>query len=309
MTNAPNIKRTEHYMQEYGEVILTGLVLGTIARILMLRSDYRQYPGYPHGYITHLSLGFIAAALGTLAIPALAEKDFAAVTFLSLAAQQFRDIRNMERETMANLEVVELVPRGLDYVEGIARVFESRNYLVMFTALVTSAVTYWGSWYWAVMAGALIIALNTIFMQGKVIGDIAQVVPAKISFEGALLKVDEVVIMNVGLTDAREKILAEGLGAKIIPKNANALAVLHDMGQRQAILHTAASLLGTKREIGEQEWSPLARKEIDSGEIMLFLLPVYRNQKSLVEAINRTPVLESAKRKPLTTKAGKAAVD
>lgn len=77
-----------------------GLGIGTISRIVLLKNDYRNYPGYPHGYVTHISLGFIAAALGAVAVPALVEKEYTAVTFLALAAQQFREIRNMERESL-----------------------------------------------------------------------------------------------------------------------------------------------------------------------------------------------------------------
>ena len=128
-------------MNEYIKVIGLGTLMGFLARISMLRTDYRNYPAYPHGYIVHLSLGAIAAALAAIALPALFEKEYTAVTFLVLCAQQFRDIRNMERQTLLNLEENALVPRGADYVEGIAKVFESRNYLVMLVALL---VSLWG---------------------------------------------------------------------------------------------------------------------------------------------------------------------
>ena len=106
-------------MENYIEIILLGIVTGFITRIIILKTDYRFYPGYPHGYITHLSLGFIAASIGAVAVPALMNKDFAAVTFLSMAAQQFRDIRNIERETLNKLEANELVGRGQDYIEPV----------------------------------------------------------------------------------------------------------------------------------------------------------------------------------------------
>ena len=126
-------------MEKYGLAILLGIVAGFLARWLMLRSDYRHYPTYPHGQLTHLALGFIAAGLGAVAIPAIAKPDYVAVTFLVLAAQQFRDVRNMERESLNHLEETKIIRRGSDYIEGIARVFEARNYLVIMTALVTSA--------------------------------------------------------------------------------------------------------------------------------------------------------------------------
>jgi len=110
----------------------------------MLRSDYRHYPTYPHGQLIHLALGFIAASLGAVAVPAIMKPDYTAVTFLVLAAQQFRDVRNMERENLSKLEETKLIRRGNDYIEGIARVFEARNYLVIFTAFLTSLVVHWG---------------------------------------------------------------------------------------------------------------------------------------------------------------------
>src|SRR5262245_33410102 len=103
--------------------ILLGVLFGITSRMIMLRTDYRQYPTYPHGRSSHISLGVIAAALGAVAVPALDKKDFTAITFLSLAAQQFRDVRKMERETLSKIDSMELVPRGSTYIEGIAMVF------------------------------------------------------------------------------------------------------------------------------------------------------------------------------------------
>ncbi len=64
--------------------------------------------------------------------------DLAAASFLALAATQFREVRSVERETLRNMEDTELVPRGSAYIEGIARVFEARNYLTMLTGLGAS---------------------------------------------------------------------------------------------------------------------------------------------------------------------------
>ncbi|MGB3986145.1 MAG: YIEGIA domain-containing protein, partial [Limnochordia bacterium] len=44
---------------------LTTIVLATfsglMARLYMLRRDYRQYPSYPQGWAIHLFIGFIGA--------------------------------------------------------------------------------------------------------------------------------------------------------------------------------------------------------------------------------------------------------
>jgi len=301
-------------MEQYGLTLAVGIIVGVLARICMLRSDYRHFPGYPHGYVTHISLGFIAASLGAVAVPALVEKEFTAVTFLALAAQQFREIRNMERETLTQLEENELVPRGKDLIEGIARVFESRNYLVIAASLQASLITYFFDVKWAVISSVVLIWIFMRYLAtGHVVGDIADVVPSKPYFGYAgfktLLMIDEVVIMEVGLKEAREKILKEGLGVLIKPKDDNARATLHKVGQRQAILHTVASLVGTKREVGELEWSPIARKNIDTGEIALFIVPNEPDIEALIQAVKLTPVLESARTTPLESRPGKMAAD
>lgn len=288
--------------------VITGTLAGIIARILLMRVDYRQYPGYPHGYITHLSLGAIASALGAVAVPALLNRDFTAFTFLALAAQQFREIRNIERETLQNLEETRLEKRGKDYIEGIARTFEARNYLVMATAFFTSAAVLAGLWY-AAGTAVMLFVVSARFMTGKRIGDICEVMPAKIHFKGTVLYVDDVGIMTVGLREAREKISREALGVLIKPRDDNARATLHDIGQRMAISHTAAVIIGSKSEVDMPEYTPLVRKNPDTGEVVLYIVPFDRDMESLLLAVKRTPLLESARIMPLRAQAGRMASD
>jgi hypothetical protein len=293
----------------YQTSVIIGLVAGVLARIFMLRVDYRQYPTYPHDVITHLALGFIAALIGAVLIPALLSKEYTAVTFLALAAEQFRNVRNMERETLTKLDETELVPRGVDYIEGIARTFEARNYLTIITSVIVSGFFIWLGWYAALVATVVIILATQVLKTGQLVGDIAEVVPGKLHFQGPLLMVDDIFIMNIGLSATREKILAEGMGVIIKPKDDNGRAILHNIGQRQAILHTAAALLGTKREIDELDFTPLARKDIDTGAVGVFILPLEKDFECLKDIIERTPVLESASRKPLASRAGRIASD
>jgi hypothetical protein len=293
----------------YHTSIIGGLAAGVLARLFMLRLDYRQYPTYPHDLITHIALGSIAALIGAVFIPALLFKQYTAVTFLALAAEQFRNVRNMERETLTKLEETELVPRGIDYIEGIARTFEARNYLTIFTAVIISGVIIWSDWFIAIVATMIIITAFQFLKTGRVVGDIAEVAAARLHFQGPILMVEDIFIMNIGFAPAREKIMAEGMAVLIKPKDDNGRAILHNIGQRQAILHTAAALLGTKREIGEPEFTPLARKNIDTGALGLFILPLEKDFECLRNIIERTPVLESASRKPLDTQAGRIASD
>lgn len=294
-------------MAVYTTAIAWGIFMGFFDRLYLLCSDYRNYPSYPHGYIIHLSLGAIAAALAAVAIPALLAKEYTAITFLVLCAQQFRDIRNMERETLLKLEENQLVPRGADYIEGIAKVFEARNYLVMLVALVTSGGIIFLDIKAGAFLGILAIGASKILMSGKSIGEIAEVREGRLYFDGPLLMVEDIVIMNVGEEKARQKILAEGIGIILEGKDNNARAALNNLGQRQAILHDIAALIGSKAEIGEPSFTPMARKNVDTGAIGIYFLPNEHNISCLLEAVKRTPLLESAISRPLNNPIGRKA--
>lgn len=296
-------------MHDYSMTILLGIVAGFADRWLMLRNDYRHYPTYPHGHVTHLTLGFIAAALGAIAVPAIAKPDFVAVTFLVLAAQQFRDIRNMERETLGKLEESKLVKRGTDYIEGIARVFEARNYLCIITALLTSGAYYLLDYRWAIATAIIVISASLRFMKGMLIGDIADLELGNIHFEKSILMVNDVVIMNVGLESTRQKIISEGIGIIIHPKDDNARLTLHAPGQRMAILHDIVSILGTKMDISETDLRPMIRKQVDKGYYGLFIVVNEPDIDCLMEVVKRVPVLESAQGTTLSTYIGRKAAD
>lgn len=296
-------------MTDFFQPVVLGITLGFVARFYMLRVDYRMYPTFPHGYQIHLSLGLIAAALGAVAIPALKTKDYAAVTFLALAAQQFRDIRNMERNSLVSLEPLELVGRGAAYIEGIAKVFEARNYLAMLTALITSGIALYINGWAALLIGIAAIILSSKLMKGEIVGEIAKVESGELYFEGADLFVSGVQIMNVGLKASREMIRENGLGVVIEPKDDNARETLGMIGQRQAIIHTAAAILGVRKDTDTQEFTPLIRRNINTGRIVMVIVPVEKDIEALIESVNRTPVLENNKRCPLKTQAGRIAED
>jgi uncharacterized protein len=278
--------------------IIVGVVFGVLSRVSMLQTDYRQYPTYPHGKIIHISLGVIAAALGAVAVPALLEKNYTAVTFLTLAAQQFRDVRNMERLSLSKIDELELVPRGAAYIEGIAMVFEGRNYLVIFTAFIGTMFSIVISWYWGVVAGLISVCLARFFKTGKHLSDIAEVIPAEIRLDGPNLYVGDTYIMNVGLEEDLKLIKLHGMGFHIIPGNRNSRVTLANLGQRQAILHDMSILLGVFRDEGEPSLIPMAKLHLNSGVLAVFLLPLEKDPDKALAALRRVPVLESAVRMP-----------
>lgn len=193
-------------------------MIGTISRIYMLKTDYRQYPTYLHGKIIHIALGFIAAGLGTVAIPAILKEDFTAITFLTIAASQFREVRNMERNTLTELDGYEMVPRGSTYIEGIAIAFESRNYLVILTSLVTTLGYLVFNIWVGLAAGIISILVSKSLMAGGKIKDIVDIEYIQPRFDGPGLFVGNIYIMNIGIEKRREEILKYGMGFILKPK-------------------------------------------------------------------------------------------
>lgn len=290
------------FENKYTLAVVIGSLFGFVARLSMLRTDYRQYPTYPHGQIIHLSLGIIAAGLGAVAVPSLFEKNYTAMTFLALAAQQFRDVRNMERETLTKLDQYELVPRGGTYIEGIAMVFEGRNYLVIFTAFITSFISLMFAWYWGVFAGIAALIVAKKFKSGGSVSQIADISMEEVRINGPDLYVGDIYIMNVGLKDTQAKIQKHGLGLMIYPKGLNGRITLSNLGQRQAILHNLSIILGVYRDSGEPSLLPLSKLDLNDGRLAVFILPQEHNADKAISIAAGTPLLESALRMPTKTK-------
>ena len=137
--------------------------------------------------------------------------------------------------------------------------------------------------------------------------EIADVKPAKITFDGPLMKVNGFIMMNLGLTASQNIYLENGIAVEIIPNDENGVVTLSNIGQRQTIQHNAAVLLGIRKDIDEPDFSPIARRNPETGNIYMSLVAMNPDQESLVEAVKKTLILESAKRKPLDTKAGRVA--
>jgi hypothetical protein len=281
---------------------LTGVVMGTVvgaaSRFLMLKSDYRQYPAYPHGKIIHLALGTIAAALGSVAVPALLKKDFTAITFLGMAAQQFREVRNMERNTLSAIDKQELVPRGTTYIEGTAVVFEGRNYLSILAAFLTSMAVSLFGWIVGLAIGIVCLGVVLRFRKGKTIKDVALIEFAPVRVEGPNAYVGDIYMMNVGLPENQEIIRRIGMGFVLSPRSDDAKVTLSNLGQRQAILHDVSVRLGVYRDDGEPALLPLAKLELESGKLGILLLPREHDREVALRAISDVPLLEAAVRMP-----------
>lgn len=291
-------------MTQYLLPVIMGTLFGLISRITLLRTDFRQYPTYPQGRIIHLSFGFIAAFIGAVAIPAVLESDWTAVTFLGLAATQFRDVRKMERETLEKIDGDELVKRGTPFIEGMAQAFESRNYLVMFTGLITTLFSVFSIWL-GIVSGLIMLVVVKKNMSSPVLLNIADVTEGKIHFDGPTLYVENVVIKNVGLEESRQTIMEKAVGVIVTPLNENSIVTLSHLGQRQAILHQVATVLGSYLDSGEPAFVPLAKRDLEDGRIALFIMPREKDFHQIQTVIEHVPVLDSAVRMPRKADKGK----
>ena len=278
-------------------LILTAIVVGTLARILTIKEDYRQYPSYPNGYLIHLLTGFVAAALGAVAIPALMTKNFVAVTFLTVAIQQFRDVRKTERESLKDLENTEYAYRGDAYIDGIAKTFEARNYFALIVSFVTALTIQlvdtkiiWLNILCGTAVGFIVFFVLKRFSKGKTVGDIANVKEGKIEIKGSELFVDGIYVTNqLGTENARNLFEKEGLAVVIYPREEHFRIALDNYGQRQAILFESTRSVGVKRY-------HFTRKDYEKGRIVITLVPIVNDMNKLIETVKNTPLLESAKK-------------
>ncbi|MCM3669006.1 YIEGIA family protein [Mesobacillus maritimus] len=281
----------------YIVMIITAVSIGTLARILTIKQDFRQYPSYPNGYMIHMVTGFVASALGAVAIPALMTKNFVAVTFLTLAIQQFRDIRKSERESLKDLENTEYAYRGDAYIDGIAKTFESRSYFSLIVAFVTALTmqlvdsdTIWINILPGVAVGLIVLYILKRFSKGKAIGDIAQVKEGKIEVKESELFVDGIYVSNLlGSENASKMFQNEGLAVVINPNEEHFRIALDNYGQRQAALFEATRAIGVKRY-------HFTRKEYEKGRVVITLVPIIKDIDKLIEAVKKTPLLESTKK-------------
>lgn len=283
-------------MGEYTWPVVLGVVFGFIGRIMLLKNDYRQYPTQPHGTIIHLTIGVIAAGLGSIAIPALWEEEYAAITFLALATQQFREVRNMERESLLNIDQTELVTRGKVYIEGIAMVFEGRNYLVIIIAFFTTLATHVVAIWLGLLVGVVGLVFGYVFRSGHFLNDIVDIKEGNVRFEGANVLVDDIHIMNIGLTQSKDIISKQAIGVILSPKTRDSAVTLANIGQRQAIMHDMSVGLGLYKDEDTPSLVPLTRLDLDDGRLAIFFIPQIRDMNLVKKVISKVPILENAVR-------------
>lgn len=298
------------------KVFFIGIIIGIMTRLIMLNLDQNQYPTQPNVLISQLVLAFVASSLGALLVPALIERSYTSITFLSLAAEQFRQVRENRRDTLTELESKQLVKRGNAYIEEIAKTYEVRNYMCVISAFFTVG------FYYLIISELKIsenigLIVSTAFgiifalilkklIKRDTIGDIADVKFVDVTFENdSILKVGSLSgITNVGLKSEREKFLKHAIGIEIIPKNKNYInaSIIQDPGQRQTIAYNLYSKLGLYRQKNEPVFTPLPRRNPKNESLVIAYLPIEKNKESIIQVVKSTPIVSSAKGKNLALK-------
>jgi uncharacterized protein len=291
----------------FRHAFLTATIVGILARVVMIRVVNKQYPSRPQDYVEQLTLSIIASSLGAIAFPALIDKEYAALTFLAVAVQQFQQVAEQERLTMQNVDNTDLVSRGSMYIEEVSRTYEVRSHLSVFSALSASitfiglrlymGMTLWPTVIWSFVAGGITAFLFRKILRRGSIDDIAEVIPATISFDGPLLKVNEVVISNIGLDSSKKRYLEKGLAIEIKPNDSIASGILNDLGQRQAIAHNIYIHMGLDRDVDEPDFIPIPRRSSKNDSIVIPFVPLVKDMDELIKAAKSTPILEQAKGK------------
>ncbi len=291
----------------FRRAFIVAMLVGIICRGLVLRVVDKQYPTKPQDYVSQVIISGLAASLGAIAFPALIDKEFSALTFFAVAIQQFQGISNQERITIQNIDSGELVPKGSSYIEEICSTYESRSYISLLSALVASIafirgykihnLGYIGATLAAVVGGIIVGLIFRRYLRRDSIGDVADVLPARISFDGAILKVNNVYIDNIGLEDTRDRYLNKGLAIEIKAKSMGDFGIVNDEGQRQAILHNIFLHMGIDKDVDEKDILAISRTDLDNRTIVIPYIPLFKDIDELIRVVKSTPIMETSKGK------------
>ena len=261
----------------FRRAFIVALFIGVLCRGFVLRVTDKQYPSRPQDYLEQIIISGLSASLGAIAFPALIDKEFSALTFFAVAIQQFQGLSQEERITIENIDNTEVVPKGAAYIEEISSTYES-------TIL-------------AAIGGAIVGLIFKRFLRRSSIGDIADVVEAKINFDGPILKVNDVFIENIGLEDTRSKYLQEAIAIEIIPKNMKSYGIISDLGQRQAVLHNLFIHFGINKDIDEKDLLATTKVNLGKNTVVIPYLPLVKDMDELIKVVKSTPILEVSKGK------------
>jgi len=88
----------------FRQSLLVSVVIGILCRGLVLVVKNKQYPSRPQDYLEQIISSGLSAALGAIVLPAILDKEYAALTFFAIAIQQFQGLADQERITLKNTD-------------------------------------------------------------------------------------------------------------------------------------------------------------------------------------------------------------
>ena len=110
------------------------------------------------------------------------------------------------------------------------------------------------------------------------------------SVKGSELYVDGIYVSNqLGSENARKLFKEEGLAVVIYPNEEHFRITLDNYGLRQAMLFEATRSVGVKRY-------HFTRKDYEEGKGIIALVPLVPDIDRMIEAVKKTPLLESVKK-------------
>ena len=291
----------------FRRAFIVALLIGIFSRGLVLRITDKQYPSRPQDYLEQIIISGLAAALGAIAFPALIDKEFSALTFFAVAIQQFQGLSQEEQISIENIDESEVVPKGAAYIEEISSTYESRSYISLFSSLVASVLYIYPARAYklgflpctilAIIGGAIVGFIFKWFIKRRSIGDIADVVEAKINFDGPILKVNDVYINNIGLEDSRDRYLNQGNAIEVLPRDMKAYGIISDLGQRQSILHNLYIHFGINKDVDEKDLLAITKLDLNKNTLVIPYLPLIKDMDEVMKVVKSTPILEVSKGK------------
>ena len=120
---------------------------------------------------------------------------------------------------------------------------------------------------------------------------------AKISFDGPLLKVNNITMTNIGLKRTRQKYLEKGLAIEIVPKDMASFGIINDLSQQRAIMHNIYIHLGFDKDVDEKDLQSMAKTDLEKKSIVLITIPLRKDEITFMQVASSTPVIDTARGK------------
>lgn len=297
--HAPHLPHSKHPTMAVG--ILLGVIVGVITRAVLLGADEGRFPTRPHGRINYLFLGVVASVLGAMAPAAVLAAQYLAGVFIAIGLSQFHQVRQIERSMLRALDATAVVPRGKAYIEGLAAMLETRNYLVMLTAMLTASGTAVAGLIGGAVVGLVSGTLACLAARsGASLRRVAEARLAPPEVDGGDVRVGGTALYRD--SPAVRTALPDAVGLRLRPRSAAGRLSLAEPAQRQAVLHNLAANLGMRRDAEggdpahDHVLVPAAAVDPASGEIAVLLFPDVADARSLAPKIALdTPLLEGVR--------------